>query len=76
MSDFVQTALKGEAVSVVLDGPRRFDLVVRLKESYRSEPSKLGELRLDLPDGRGFVRLREVADLPGHGRRPEPGEPG
>jgi len=61
---FVQTALKGEAVSKVLEGQRRFDLVVTLQESYRSDPYYLQELRLDLPDGRGQVRLKDVADFP------------
>lgn len=64
VADFVRTALKGEAVSQVLEGQRRFDLVVKLKEPYRSDPFKLGELRLDLPGGRGQIRLREVADFP------------
>jgi HME family heavy-metal exporter len=61
---FVQTALKGEVVSVVLEGPRRFDLVVKLKEPDRSDVSRLGELRLELPNGRGQIRLRDVADFP------------
>jgi CzcA family heavy metal efflux pump len=64
VADFVQTALKGEAVSVVLEGQRRFDLVVKLKEPYRSDAYKLGELRLERPNGRGQIRLREVADFP------------
>ncbi len=64
VAEFVQTALKGEAVSVVLEGQRRFDLVVKLKEPYRSDAYKLGELRLELPNGRGQIRLREVADFP------------
>jgi HME family heavy-metal exporter len=64
VADFVQTALKGEAVSVVLEGQRRFDLVVKLKEPYRSDAYKLGDLRLELPNGRGQIRLREVADFP------------
>ena len=64
VAEFVQTALKGDAVSVVLEGQRRFDLVVKLKEPYRSDAYKLGELRLDLPNGRGQIRLREVADFP------------
>jgi HME family heavy-metal exporter len=64
VADFVQTALKGEAVSQVLEGQRRFDLVVKLREPYRSDAYRLGELRLDLPGGRGQIRLREVADLP------------
>lgn len=65
VAEFVQTALKGEAVSRVLEGQRRFDLVVRLQEPYHSDPRFLKELRMDLPDGRGQVRLKDVADFPG-----------
>jgi CzcA family heavy metal efflux pump len=64
VADFVQTALKGEAVSKVLEGQRRFDLVIKLQERYRSDPDYLKELRLELPDGRGQVRLKDVADFP------------
>ena len=70
VADFVQTALKGEAVSQVLDGQRRFDLVIKLNEQYRSDPYNLGELRIDLPDGRGQIRLREVANFPGSASGP------
>jgi CzcA family heavy metal efflux pump len=64
VADFVQTALKGEAVSKVLEGQRRFDLIIKLQERYRSDPDYLKQLRLDLPDGRGQVRLKDVADFP------------
>ncbi|HYT94258.1 MAG TPA: efflux RND transporter permease subunit [Gemmataceae bacterium] len=64
VADFVQTALKGEAVSHVLEGQRRFDLVVKLREPHRSDPLYLKELRLDLPNGRGQIRVKDVADFP------------
>lgn len=64
VANFVQTALKGEAVSKVLEGQRRFDLVVKLQEPYRSDPDYLRELRMELPDGRGQLRLKDVADFP------------
>jgi HME family heavy-metal exporter len=64
VADFVQTALKGEAVSKVLEGQRRFDLVLKLDEPFRSDPDFLKELRLELPDGRGQLRLKDVADFP------------
>lgn len=63
VAEFVQTALKGEAVSTVLEGQRRFDLVIKLEEPYRS-PDFLKELRLELPAGRGQLRLKDVADFP------------
>lgn len=64
VADFVRTALKGDAISVVIEGERRFALVVKLREPYRSDAYRLGELRLDLPNQRGQIRLREVADFP------------
>jgi HME family heavy-metal exporter len=64
VAQFVETALKGEVVCQVLDGQRRFDLVVKLNAAYRTDYRQLGELRIDLPAGTGQVRLKEVADLP------------
>jgi HME family heavy-metal exporter len=64
VAEFVGTALRGEAVSQVLEGQRRFDLVVKLQEPYRSDYERLKELRLDLPDGRGQIKLGDVADFP------------
>jgi len=64
----IQTALQGEVVSQVLEGPRRFDLLVRLEEEYRTDYANLGRLRVDLPGGRGQVELRDLADIgPGSG---------
>ncbi len=60
---FVQTALNGEVVSQVVEGQRRFDLLVRLDEPYRADVNRLGELRLDLPNNRGQVRLSDLADV-------------
>jgi Cu/Ag efflux pump CusA len=63
VAGFVQTALLGEVVSQVLEGQRRFDLLVRLEEPYRTDYANLGRLRLDLPDGKGQVMLGELADI-------------
>lgn len=63
VAGFVQTALQGDPVSQIVDGQRRFDLVVRLEEAYRTDYPQLGRLRIDLPDGRGQVELRELADI-------------
>ncbi|VTS07052.1 heavy metal efflux family : Cation efflux system protein, AcrB/AcrD/AcrF family protein OS=Planctomyces maris DSM 8797 GN=PM8797T_19330 PE=4 SV=1: ACR_tran: ACR_tran [Tuwongella immobilis] len=46
---FVETALKGEVISQVLEGQRRFDLVVKLDAANRTDYRRLGELRIDLP---------------------------
>ena len=64
LAEFVQTALKGEVVSQVVEEQRRFDLVVKLREPERTDYLKLRDLRIDLPSGRGQIRLGDVADLP------------
>jgi CzcA family heavy metal efflux pump len=68
VAQILQTALQGEVVSQVLEGQRRFDLFVRLEERYRTDYANLGRLRIDLPDQRGQIELRAVADVgPGTG---------
>ncbi|MEX1230223.1 MAG: efflux RND transporter permease subunit [Planctomycetaceae bacterium] len=69
VANIVQTALQGEVVSQVLEGQRRFDLLVRLEEGYRTDYANLGRLRIDLPEGRGQIELRELADI-GEGAGP------
>ena len=59
----VQTALQGEVTSQVLEGQRRFDLLVRLEEGYRTDYANLGRLRIDLPNDRGQVELAKLADI-------------
>lgn len=61
VAEFVATALKGEDVSEVIEGQRRFDLVVRLDEPYRTNYPDLKRLRLELPGQRGQVALGELA---------------
>ncbi|MGE3173514.1 MAG: efflux RND transporter permease subunit [Planctomycetota bacterium] len=68
----VQHALMGETVAQVNDGPRRYDLVVRLHPDERRDLQAVGDLVLRGrsddggadSDGHGpLVRLRDVADL-------------
>ena len=65
VASVVQTALRGDVVSQVLEGQRRFDLVVKLKEPFRSDYGSLSKLRLDLPEGQGQITLGDIADIPG-----------
>ena len=72
VQDVVAIALGGSSAGLVLDGDRRFDLVVRLPEATRSDIQAIGALPVPLPqfgeqDG---VELRTIAgtDLP-----PSPG---
>ncbi|MDA0587728.1 MAG: efflux RND transporter permease subunit [Planctomycetota bacterium] len=69
VANILQTALQGEVISQVLEGQRKFDLLVRLEEEYRTDYANLGRLRIDLPDGRGQIELSELADI-GRGSGP------
>src|SRR5262249_2986537 len=61
IADFVSTALKGEEVTQVLEAQRRFDVVVRLDEPFRTDYTNLGRLQIELPNNRGKVALSELA---------------
>ena len=68
VASVLQTALQGQVVSEVLEGQRRFDLLVRLEEAHRTDYANLGRLRIDLPhqeghSERGQIELRDVATI-------------
>ncbi len=63
VAEILQTALQGRVTSQVLEGQRRFDLLVRLEEAYRTDFANLGRLRIDLPDNRGQVELSKIAQI-------------
>jgi heavy metal efflux system protein len=58
----VQAAIGGQAVTQVLEGDRRFDLVVRWKEQFRTSLEGIREIRVPLPDG-GQIPLGQVAQI-------------
>jgi HME family heavy-metal exporter len=62
VAGFLQTALQGEVVSQVLEGQRRFDLLLRVDQRYRDDYHTLREMLVELPDERR-VRLEDVADV-------------
>src|SRR5579863_10160393 len=51
IQDAVQTAVGGNAVSQVLQGEARFDVVVRYKEQYRNSQDAIANIRLLSPSG-------------------------
>ena len=63
VGQILQTALQGEVVSQVLEGQRRYDLLIRLEQAYRTDYANLGRLRIDLPKNKGQVELSALADI-------------
>lgn len=62
VQDAVQTAIGGTAVSQVLQGERRYDLVVRYLPEYRDTPEAIGQIRLLAPSGER-VSLAQLCNL-------------
>jgi len=62
VNEFVETAMNGRTVSEIVDGQRKFDLVVRLDEPHRIDVDSLRRLSINLPAG-GRVPLETVAEI-------------
>jgi cobalt-zinc-cadmium resistance protein CzcA len=60
--DVVQAAVGGMAATEVIDGRRRFQIAVRLPETYRRDRDALGSILLSAPAGEQ-VPLAQVADI-------------
>jgi cobalt-zinc-cadmium resistance protein CzcA len=58
----VQAAIGGQAVTQVLEGDRRFDLVVRWKPQYRQSLDAIRQIRVNMPAG-GQIPLAQVAKI-------------
>lgn len=58
----VNTALAGEEVGKLIEGNRRFDIVVRLSEDLRENIDELKRLPVRVDDG-GLLTLGQVADF-------------
>jgi heavy metal efflux system protein len=65
--DLVETAIGGHVTTEIIEGQRRFGLLVRLPEAFRRSRETLGTLQLRAPGGE-LVSLEQVAQIrPVHG---------
>ncbi|MBI1271936.1 CusA/CzcA family heavy metal efflux RND transporter [bacterium] len=63
--DIVETSIGGQVVTRILEGERRFEVVLRLAESYRDNLNELGNIEVTAPSGlklplRQIARVRQV----------------
>ena len=58
--DAVQAGIGGAQATEIIDGRKRFPVVVRLAEEYRGTPEAIGQLLITTPTG-GRVTLSQVA---------------
>ena len=69
MQQVVEIALGGKVAGEVFEGDKRFEIVMRLPESLRSDIDAFGRLPVPLPkhahdeDTQSFVQLSDVAEL-------------
>ncbi len=62
VNELIEAAVGGATATQVVQGERKFDLVVRLKPQYRASPEEIGNILLATPAG-DQIPLREVADV-------------
>ena len=62
VNSVVQAAIGGQAVTQVLEGDRRFELVVRWLPQYRQSLDGIRNIRVNVPGG-GQVPLGQIADI-------------
>jgi cobalt-zinc-cadmium resistance protein CzcA len=62
VQDAIETAVGGKAVSTVLQGEERYDVVVRYQEPYRATREAIANIRLLSPSGER-VSLRQLTEV-------------
>ncbi len=67
VQDAIQTAVGGNAVTQVLKGEARYDLVVRYQKPYRDTPEAINDIRLLSPSGErvSLAQLTKVNTIDG-----------
>lgn len=59
----ISVAIGGGKAGVIMEGDRRFDLMVRLPDALREDPVAIQNIPVPLPGKNGYVPLKEVATL-------------
>ncbi|WP_035560123.1 efflux RND transporter permease subunit [Hymenobacter sp. IS2118] len=58
----LETLFQGAVVSQMLDGQKRFDLVVKLPEAQRNDLAAIGQTRIETPSG-AMIPVSQVAEI-------------
>ena len=62
VNELMETAMNGRVVSEIVLGQQKFDLLVRLDDSFRNDPQELKRMSVELPRG-GHIPLSAVAEV-------------
>lgn len=60
--ELIETAVGGKVATTLIDGQRRFDVLVRFPEDFRSDPDRIADLPLTAPAGER-LRLADIATV-------------
>ncbi len=58
----IEAAIGGAPATQVIQGEKLFDLIVRMKPQFRSDPRQIGNLLVGTPDGQQ-IPLKDLADI-------------
>ena len=58
----IESAIGGAPATQVIQGEKLFDLIVRMKPQFRSDPQAIGDLLVGTPDGQQ-IPLKDLADI-------------
>lgn len=62
VAEILETTLNGKVVGEILEGQRRFDMVLRFPDEARENTAALNDVLIDTPDGQ-LIPLRTVARI-------------
>ncbi len=62
VNQLIKTTFAGETAGIVMEGEKRFDLVVRMDSAHRKDIQNLRELYVERPDG-APIPLQEIAQV-------------
>ncbi|MNK37107.1 Cobalt-zinc-cadmium resistance protein CzcA [compost metagenome] len=62
VQEVIEAAIGGRSVGELIEGQRRFDILVKLPEEHRGSMEAISNLLIDTPQG-GLVPLSQVADI-------------
>lgn len=62
LNEYVSSAFAGGVAGIILEGEKRFEMVIRFDQAYQKSIDDLRDLYVDLPNGQQ-VPLKELADI-------------
>jgi cobalt-zinc-cadmium resistance protein CzcA len=60
--ELIETAVGGKVATTLIDGQKRFEVLVRFPENFRNSPDRISELPLTAPAGE-HLRLADIATV-------------